>query len=207
MLAAAALAAQEPPVRVMRVDGLVAVRSPSGAGGPAAAGTALALGSTLATGPGSSATIELADGTQVDLGSETTIAVSRPARTPRVTLKARDGSEQPVTPGERLLLAWPKTGNPEARADAGPDFTLLVDDGGAACSPPEESHAPVPRRQPEPLKPPYTAQEPLLPPHEVPHEVPPEAEVQARTADDILEIEIIGDAPPKVTRKPARPAR
>lgn len=203
LAAAAALAAEGAPARLVRVEGLVAVRAPSGAGAPAAAGTTLALGSTVATGPGSSATIELADGTRVDLGSETTVAVSSPKRTSLVTLKARDGSEQAVSPGERLLLAWPKSGNPEARRDGGPDFTLVVEGAEPACRPPEEPDDSAPRREPpEPLKPPYTTRrpEPLLPPHEA----PPEREAVVRTADDVLEIEIIGDAPPKVTRKARR---
>ena len=185
-------AAGKPGARVVRLEGAVEVRGSSGA--PltlAELPASLGVGSRIVTGKDSGATIELPDGTSVDIGSETTVMLSEPFPRSGARLYLRDGTVHEIDPKTRLLLAWPK-GAQSAGSEDGADFRIELDPGAGSCAKTvARSVASVPAAEPA-----GAADEPLTPGAELRDAPAPLAPPQG-----VIDIEISGDEPPKVKRR------
>ncbi|MBI4348607.1 MAG: hypothetical protein HY553_17345 [Elusimicrobia bacterium] len=126
LLLPALLAAAAPPgAKVARVEGAAVVRRAGGVAEQARAGQKLGPGDRLSTAAGGAAALEFSDGIEIALGSDSILELAGPEPVRGLRLVLRDGTQELLDPATRILLAWPKDGDPSA-ADGRPDFRVFL---------------------------------------------------------------------------------
>ena len=134
--AVASAAPTSPGAKLSRVDGAAVVRRSNGATEPAAAGQRLGPGDRVATAVGGDAVLEFQGGIEIDLGSDSTLELAGPEPVRGLRLVLRDGSQELLDPETRILLSWPKAGDPTAN-DGRADFRVVL--AGPASAPAPET--------------------------------------------------------------------
>ncbi|MBI5202648.1 MAG: hypothetical protein HY925_13740 [Elusimicrobia bacterium] len=133
LLGAVGASAATPGAKISRVDGAAVVRRASGASEPAAPGNVLGPGDRVATAEGADAVLEFPGGVEIDLGSDSILELAGPEPVRGLRLVLRDGSQELLDPESRILLSWPKAGDPSAN-DGRPDFRVVL---AGPVAPPE----------------------------------------------------------------------